>query len=431
MSKVVWPSDEASKDASKTNLASKTVLGGKSLYDPSDVSFAAIKERKGAEAVEAYYNAEKKAPNKDKKATIKADKSIKDIASVVAQTDPQGTGQIAPDMYKYMQQIFSLATGGGGGTSRGGGGGTSSAPPYSGVKRIIEDALTGALSILSDKYSFEQLTEAFDKALANNGIKLIDKEYREIVKNALANLYTNYTLYGPGNMPYFTPSPFVGEIGPVPQPLVTVVPDLYIQQYYYPVEDPYPGYIKWVLYQDDDDAEEIAVYTERQIGDPYYVSADEEIYSIAEQELAAALDPYIETLTLTAKILNELLVGQNEEVEKNKKEKNSGKNAAKNILKLIQQLAGYAGQLSNKEQSEQLPPSVLNKGSIAQSQKNFNENIGKLRKMKQDAKKAVRTNSSAGSIGTQVLSSVLSNIGGGSGGNAQQAVQNIFNVIKS
>lgn len=371
------------------------------------------------------------APNAVLKSTILAQKGLKDIAAVVAQFDPQGTGVIAPQMYPMLQQIFTAMAASGGGN----GSGTDRSAPNPAAKKLVEDALTGALSILANTYSFEQIIETFNNALSNNGIRIIDKEYRNIVKNALANLYTNYTLYGPGNLPYFVPSSVVTKIGTAPSPLVAVVPDLYVQQYYYPAYDPYPGYIKWVLPQEDLAAAEVAVYTVRKVGDPYYVSPDEEIYSLAEQELARELEPYIQNRNLTARILNNLLIEEVVAVEANKKEKTNGKNSSKNVLSLLIQMAGYAGSITQLQQSLQLPVSVLSTGSIKNSQTKFMENIGKLRDMKQKGKKAATPISAALSLGAPVLSSVVSNISSNptvvNVTSTVNAAENLYNIIKS
>jgi hypothetical protein len=402
---------------------------GKQLHEPS-YTYADKKEPKN-KGESLSKEIEKNAPNANLKSTILAQKGIKDIASVVAQTDPQGTGQIAPQMYQMMQQIFTAISAGSGSS------GSSKSPPNSDTKKTVEDALTGALSILANKYPFEQITETFNKALANDGIKLIDKEYRTIVKNALANLYTNYILYGPGNMPYFVPSSVVENVGPLPSPLVTVVPDLYVQQYYYPVNDPYPGFIKWVATQEDEELEEVAVFTQRKLGDPYYVTADEEIYSIAEQELATNLDLYVETVTLTAKILNDLLDIEIGGVEKNKMEKTNGKNSSSNLLSILIKLAGYAGQIVQSQQSTHLPPSVLNKGSISQSQNKFMENIGKMRDMKQKGKKAATPPSAVASLGASVLPEVISKISSSNGSDetskaeAEETTKNLYEIINN
>ena len=325
-------------------------------------------QRKKEEPKKNYTAAEKYAPNREKPTTADAKKGLLDIFSAVAAVDPQGLSSISPTMFSMFGQIASAAEGSSEATR----------------KQTIEDALTGALSLLSNKYTFEQITLVFDIALANDGIKLIDPNYRTIVKNALSNLYKNYFTYGEGNIPVSTVET-VTEIGTEPSPIVETVPDLYVQQYYTKQTDPYPGFIKWVS-QDGT----TVVYTSRSIGDPYYTSATDEVYSEAEQGLAIALEPYIVEINLTANILNDLLTEQEQQVEDSTADKTGGKNSAKKLMNILMQLAGYAGQIANLQQTVQLPVSVLNQDSVKKSHEAFLKNIGDLRRAKDKAREAVK-----------------------------------------
>ena len=203
-------------------------------------------------------------------------------------------------------------------------------------------------------------------------------------------------MYGPGNLPYFVPSSVVTEIGTAP---------------------------------------EVAVFTVRKIGDPYYVSADEEIHSLSEQELAKDLEPYIQENNLTARILNDLLVNETVVVESNKKEKTTGKNSSKNVISLLIQMAGYAGQITKLQQALHLPLSVLSTGAIQKSQTKFMENIGKLKDMKKKGKQAATPIAAAAMLGAPVLSSVVSSITSNpavaSVTSSVSTAQNLYNIIKS
>jgi hypothetical protein len=173
------------------------------------------------------------------------------------------------------------------------------------------------------------------------------------------------------------------------------------------------------------------VFTERKIGDPYYTSPDEEVYSIAEQELAEALRPYVIEDNLTANILNDLLVQQNSNVESNTAEKNGGKNSSKNVMDLLMKLAGYAGVITNLQQKLQLPFSVLNQGSIKKSQEAFMKNIGQLKQEKEKAKKAAQPLSALSSA-TSLVSS-LSSVSGAlsSASQINDAAQKVSNFSDS
>ena len=114
------------------------------------------------------------------------------------------------------------------------------------------------------------------------------------------------------------------------------------------------------------------------------------MYSEAEQGLAIALEPYIIEINLTANILNDLLTEQEQQVEDSTADKTGGKNSAKKLMNILMQLAGYAGQIANLQQTVQLPVSVLNQDSVKKSHEAFLKNIGDLRRAKDKAREAVK-----------------------------------------
>lgn len=297
------------------------------------------------------------APNADKPTTASGQKGQLDLPTVMSQVDPNGLSSVLPSM--FLQ--FALAATAMKGTSQ------------SSRKKVVEDSLSGALAILVNKYTYDQVIEVFNEALKNNSIKQIDVEYRDIIKNALANLFKAVVEFGPNNVPIYSYSE-VTTFGPVPSPLVQVVPDLYVQQYFIQAEDPYPGYIKW-LSQDGTNY----VFTERTIGDIYYKSPEEEIYSISEKELSEKLDPYIRDRNLIARILNDLMKEQDTNVENNTMEKTMGKNSSRNFLNFLLQLLGYVSSIINSQKTTQLPVSVLNQSSIISSLDSYSKNIGMIK----------------------------------------------------
>lgn len=313
-----------------------------------------------------YSSAEKFAPNRDKPTTADAKKGLLELPAAMAAVDPQGISSITPMMYPMLGQIAAASSG----------------SSQSSRKRTIEDALSGALALLSNKYTFEYLTLVFDTALKDNAIRFIDVEYRDIVKNAIANLLKNHTVYGEGKLPVSSYE-VVSTIGEPQTPLVETAPDFYIQQYYTKSNDPYPGYIKWVSQNGLD-----FVFTERSIGDIYYTTPEEEVYSESEQFLAISLEPYVISNNLTAHVLNDLLTQQDREVAEKTQEKTGGKNTAKQFQDILSMLAGYAGMITNKQQSTQLPNSVLNQSSINSSLDSFMRNIGQIKQEKEKAKQA-------------------------------------------
>lgn len=385
---------------------------GEPLIDPEKSKYLNHPEPK-KKKYKNYKNAEKGAPNRDKPTTASGKKGLKDLPSVMSAVDPQGISSVAPMMYQMLGQITSASKG----TSQ------------SSRKKTVEDAFSGALSILANKYTFDYLTLVFNDTLKDDNISLIDAEYQEVVKNALASLYTNYITYGEGKLPTTTYAK-VTELGVAPENVVTEVPDLYIQQYFIFEKDPYPGYIQWVS-QDGTDI----VYTERKIGDYYYPSADEEIYSETEQKLAENLDPYVADNNLTATKLNELLLEQETSIEASSEEKNNGKNSSQQILENLIKLAGYAGIISDLQGKLQLPISVLNQGAIKKSTDAFMKNIGKIKQEKEKAKKAAQPLSPISALGnlTSALGSVSGALGSVSGalGSVSGAVSSVTGAVSS
>ena len=351
------------RSGSKPSLGKKekivTEPGKKYLHHP----------RQKKQSEKNYALAEQFAPNRDLPTTADGLKGLLDLPSIMSAVDPQGLSAISPMMFQMIGKMSASMSG----------------SSESNRKETLQNAFGGALALLSNKYTYPYLKSVFDKALENNGINLIDARLRSVVTDALDNLYKNYEEYGEGNIPVATVD-VVKTIDAVPTPVVVNVPDLYIQQYYYSQDlDPYPGYIKWVS-QDGLDV----VYTERKIGDPYFTTADQEVYTLAEQELAIALEPYVIENNLTANILNRLLLESDSNIQKNSAEKTGGKNSSNNLMDILMKLAGYAGQITNLQQAIQLPVSVLNKSSIKNSQEKFLKNQGQLQQLKNWARDGLK-----------------------------------------
>lgn len=374
------------KSESKSPITTHAGLNvGERKRDPKYVKY----EDKPEEA-KGIKDLREKAKLKDKPTTADGKKGLKDLPSVVAQVG--NAASFLQNMYSMMSMVSAIS-GGGSQTSK---------------KELIQDSLSGALAILVNRWGYDKVINVLDSALANDNIKIIDETYRELVINAIANLYKSAVEYGPNNVPIYSYST-VTVIGPVPSPLVTTVPDLYTQQYYIQADDPYPGYVRW---NSPDNTE--YVFTERKIGDKYYVSAQEEIYSISEEELAEALDPYIRDENLTARILNNLLLQQDENVEYNTNEKTLGKGTGgggENAARLLMSLLGYISTITNLQKSAQLPFSVLSKGSINISLKSYEKRMTELKKMKSMLKSAATPPSPASLLSElSAVSSVVSTV---------------------
>lgn len=347
-----------------------------------------------------------KANLKEKPTSADGKKGLKDLPSVISQVG--NAASFLQNMYAQMSMVSALAAGSSQ-TSR---------------KETIEDSLTGALSILANKWTYAKVIDVFDVTLGGDNIKFIDEVYRDLVKNAMAKLYLKAIEYGEDNIPV-SDYPTVTEIGEVPGTIVTFVPNSYLQQYYPLVEDPYPGYIRWNSPTTDD-----FVFTERKLGDIYYSSPQEEVYSISEQELAADLDPYIEKGELAASDLNLMIREQETNVENNTDEKTQGKGASgPNAQEIASQILGYIGTISKLQQSLQLPVSVLSQGKMKKTLGNFEKQMTKLKSMKEMLKKAATPPQAASALGALSglaaggdLSSIASGIASGAVGSAVSSI---------
>ena len=231
---------------------------------------------------------------------------------------------------------------------------------------------------------------------------LLLDDYKEIVKAAMEKLYVTVLLYGEKNIPVsIIPSIIMGT--KIPPTLITEVPDLYVQQYFFPENDPYPGYIQWIGPDDE------IVYTLRTPDEPPFDTFEQHVYSLAEQGLANDLDVYfIDTrLVLTIQIFNDLLVYYCNLMEDKAIKSTVGKNANNKSGNLAQLLGSLLGPLVSAAQASHIPPSVLDKGKMNQLISDFTKMEGRMNSfIKPSLKKAV-------SGGMDDMSGIMSNFMGG------------------
>jgi len=330
---------------------------------------------------------EKFAPNADMPTTASADPS-KDLAAVLSQVDPLKASITLMQMFTALSLVKSMMS-------------SSSPAPR---RKTITDSLSGALCILSKELGFDRVIEVMNTALENDGLLIIDEAYRDIVKNALADLITKAIKFGPSNIPvskYPIVNYQVTTSIILPGIIVDIVPDLYVQQYYPINSDPYPGYIHYIY-------ENKSVFVRRIPNTPTYTSADQEVYAVSEKELADDLRQHFIDKNLTAELLNRYLRKQDANVENNGMEKSMGKNAGVNVMGLLSQLLGILGPVINKALSQHLPQSVLNQGSISQSMEKFSKSMAQIKKMKNDSMPAFALPGG--------LSSMIGALGGGLAG---------------
>ena len=284
---------------------------------------------------------------------------------------------------------FSLSAGGG------------SATPTASVIELLTDALTGALAILVKQYGFERVINFLDDVLGGGKYELIPDEYKPIVKNALVTLLVCVVIYGEKDIPTSElPEIVFGD--KIPENLVSSVPDLYVQQFYFPDQDPYPGYIQWEGPDGD------LIYTIRGAEDLPFSTTEDYVYSVAEQGLAAALKVYFENedLIFTVALFVALLIKYCEEIEEKGMDVTVGKNGNNFSGDLTKLLGPVLGAASTFTKSNHIPQSILNQSQLNEALNQFNKAQGRIKQViKPSSLKAGQIDPSS------AISSVVSSIG--------------------
>ena len=345
------------------------------------------------------------APNADKPTTASADPSKK-LPETVKKVDPQAISAVLQNMLSMLAMVRDI----------------SNATSPVAVTKTVTDALAGALAILATKYGFERVIKIFKECLDNGGINRISPDYQTIVKEALAQLIKNSIENGPTKLK-LSEKPTVIKYqvgGTVPLPIYGFPPDLYIQQYYTVEEDPYPGYIQWKGPNGD------YVYTVRG-AELHFETPEAHIYSMAEEQLAKDLEPYIIKGKITPEELNAILDKNSTQVQNNGMNKSLGQNSGQNLMQLLNMLLGIAGPILNKAKDGHLPQSVMDQGSMNKSLEKFSKNMAIAKKMKDVSKGAFDLPSALSGL-MSALSS-MSNSGGNSSQQPSQTVQQLINQI--
>jgi len=372
-------------DQGKTVLHNKNV-GGEKAPDTEKPKYAAAPFTDPDKAKKISDVREKFAKNADKPTTASADSGEKDLPSIIKQIDPQQKGQQLPQLYQTVMQMTSImgmgsGMGAGGGGAAGNQGQTPSSMP-SGIGATLQDSFTGALAILTKNYGFERVIEVMVNTLDNGGINQISGMYQQIVKNSIGILIKVALYYGPLNIPVSQYDETIyGDLVPEPVVAIADVPEYYQKQYYTIDSDPYPGYIQW-LSQD----KITSVYTRREPGSYVFSSANQEIFSDAEQGLADDLDPYakkIDPLVLTPALLNQFLLNRSYDVETDTLNNTMGNNAGNQNSGGGNNMAGMLGgqlkSLMQMFQTDQLGSqkgTALQSGNIQQVLQQFQKDMG-------------------------------------------------------
>jgi len=390
------------KSASNPNVGGTPVNTANDKYNEAQH----VDNGSGSEAVSTAR--QNFAPNSFKP-TSASDDPGKDLVETLKKVDPNGAAQFLKGLIKSL----ALANN------------TMSMTTPSKINDGMIDSLANALAQLSKKYGFSKVVNIFNNLLDNNGIQNINPLYQPLVKDALAKLIQNAAKNGENKLVFPVVPPVVppNPKAKVPSPIVTIIPNLYIQQYYDSTQDPYVGYVQW-LGQDG-----TSVYTLRTTEYPPYKSAKEAISIKAQVQLASELDPYILNNNLTASVLNAILDKIIVATKKNGLENSLGKNSSANLMSLLNLLLGTLGKVVNQTTASHLPQSVLDQSSVGKSMEKFSKNMGIVKKMKSDTEGAFKLPSAvsalAGSNAIPVIGAAL-----GAKGSTIQTVASVSNLIK-
>jgi hypothetical protein len=399
--------DSVKKNPNNPNSGGKTDKVVNSMRDP----FNEATYTEGTEGEDAVKNVRDQQANAENPTTASADPGDK-LPEAVMSKDPNGQSQILMSMFKSLLSvgmIMALAGGAGGGnTSRPA---TSITP----TGKTMINAFAGALKILSNRYSAEQVLAAFEKGFGEYGLFDITYEYQDIVKSALSNLIEAIIFHGENKVPLpIYRSLQYAKI--IPDPLVTFAPDGYIQQYFTEEEDPYPGYIMWVGPNNE------VTHTKRAPTEIPFDNPESEVQYLAELHMADALDPYIKAGSVTPAFVESLLTYHNTTIDNNAMDRVVGKNSSQNLMQNLSLLLGLLGVLVQLAQSMHLPNSVLNAGKAGMALTAFSRNMAMIKQMK-GASSGAFTGASAmaglGGLLSIVGTLTGSNISIPSGGNLQ------------
>jgi len=326
-----------------------------------------------------------------------------DLAKIVAQVDPSGIAQAFPSMIKQFALIKSIMN------IAAGGGGASAAPTTSQVT-TLSDAFSEALCILCSKTSFAQVMISLDSMLMNkNGIYLIDPGYQTIVENGITNLVQKALIFGENNIPVIPDPPIVyGTVIPPSNLLLTdvfYVQNLAIKQYYAPNSDPYLGYITFL------NNDGTYNYVKRTATDYPYQSVDDECLALAQKGIATDMFSYVFNNTLTADILNTILINHKVLHENNAMDHAIGKGTSTNLMSNLTAILGIAGTVVNLTQTSFLGKTILG-GQISQALGSFSKNLAMAKTMAGMATSALKIPPAlAGLAGLSSLSGALSAAG--------------------
>jgi hypothetical protein len=334
-------------------------------YNENPTSDAAPVDNKVADA-----SRKQNAPKADNPTTASQSPTSK-LPQAVTSADPNGQSQVLMNMMKSMLTIgMIMAMASNSRSSQ-----TTRSTINTPTGAILSNSFSGALAFLAKTYGAEKVLTAFDNGFGEFGIEQIYEEYRDIIKSCLSNFIQNIIYHGESNIPTLIIPSFTYGTN-VPTPLYTFPLDMYVKSYDDTELTDFPGYILWVGPNGE------RIWTTRTEDQPPYTSADQEILTVAAQQIAAYLDPYVKIGTVTPAEVNLILSSQNTNIQTNGMNLLIGHNSSTKLMSNLTLVLGLLGTLTNLAQTLHLPQSVLNVGKVGIAATAFARNIAMMKQMK-------------------------------------------------
>ena len=330
--------------------------------------------------------------------------------------------QVLPKMMQLLSQIQSMMKMNNSASNQ-----PSSTQPaatitLAGVDQTICTALTDTFSEICDNLSFQIVISTLINTFANDGYYQINPNYEATVSQAVLQLILNSSTNSVANLAYFVIPPanilantYVANtkanviintsVSNIPSPVVSSIPQYYVQQFQPIAIDPYPGYVEWLGSAGD------YVYTIRTSDQPNYSTIDDSVLGQSEILLYNNLYPYFLNQSLSADNLNSILDLLYPATTAAATESVLGSGSSSNILSSLLGILGPIGSLIQQANSVHLPASVLDQGAMANTLQSFTKNIGALQQMKNLSNSAFSSSSildQLGSLGNFNISSITS-----------------------
>lgn len=219
---------------------------------------------------------------------------------------------------------------------------------------------------------------------ANEVISAIPAEYKTALYEGLLKLIQSVEYDFSVKVISKTINTTVISASRLPYPVITSVPDGYVEVYSYQDEDPYPG---WILWENPDGGYYFCL---RPADKPYCSSPEEDGINYGIFFMLKEMTTLINNKKLTYAALIDLLMRIFALIEDRSHQNAFGKNVKKNnIMNFLQQLLGALGSAINQAKSQHLPKSVLNQDKVNEALKKYSKEASVVKKKKPKGKLAV------------------------------------------